>query len=300
MEKICLGTVQFGMDYGINNKKGKRSVNEIHEIIKFGIDKGIVFFDTAPVYGDAEEIIGDYILKNKLDEINIFTKLTLEKNDITCEKKELREIIFNQVNTSIKKMNLKKLYALLLHNPEYMYNERIVNELYNLKKIGVTKNIGVSIYNVEDALYAVNNLKIDYIQIPFNVFDLRLNKTNFFEITKEKNIKVLARSSFLQGLLFMEPNDAEKRVKNSGVYLNKFNEILKKYDYTVLEGALLFSKYSLGIDYIVIGVDSLDQLIEINEIYGKSVSKEYIKEINETFLNVDYGVLLPYLWSKKH
>jgi aryl-alcohol dehydrogenase-like predicted oxidoreductase len=53
-----VGTVQFGMTYGIANQQGRPSRKEVLEIIKFGYEAGICDYDTAAVYGESEEVLG--------------------------------------------------------------------------------------------------------------------------------------------------------------------------------------------------------------------------------------------------
>ena len=54
MADLCLGTVQFGMKYGINNRQGQPSMNDSVEMIKYAVDNGVKYIDTARAYGDAE------------------------------------------------------------------------------------------------------------------------------------------------------------------------------------------------------------------------------------------------------
>ena len=63
--KLILGTVQFGLDYGINNNSGKLKKNEVLELLKISYNHGIRTLDTAELYGNAHEIIGDFHKKNK-------------------------------------------------------------------------------------------------------------------------------------------------------------------------------------------------------------------------------------------
>jgi len=59
--KIVLGTVQFGLDYGINNIHGQVSEDESFSILKFAWEHGIDTLDTAHSYGNSEKVIGNYI-----------------------------------------------------------------------------------------------------------------------------------------------------------------------------------------------------------------------------------------------
>jgi aryl-alcohol dehydrogenase-like predicted oxidoreductase len=61
LEKICLGTAQFGLDYGINNTRGKIPKNEVFGILEYALQNGIEFIDTAYAYGDSEKVLGEFI-----------------------------------------------------------------------------------------------------------------------------------------------------------------------------------------------------------------------------------------------
>ena len=60
MVKYCLGTVQFGSQYGIQGNRQPLE-REVFEMLNFAIDRGIEIFDTASAYGESEKILGAYI-----------------------------------------------------------------------------------------------------------------------------------------------------------------------------------------------------------------------------------------------
>ena len=57
MNKLVLGMVQLGLNYGINNRRGKPSKGESFSILDRAFEGGIRIFDTAAAYGNAEEIL---------------------------------------------------------------------------------------------------------------------------------------------------------------------------------------------------------------------------------------------------
>ena len=57
--KLGLGTVQFGTDYGISNKLGQTSADEVRKILEFAAGHGIRYLDTAPAYGTSEAVLGE-------------------------------------------------------------------------------------------------------------------------------------------------------------------------------------------------------------------------------------------------
>ncbi|MCB2340757.1 aldo/keto reductase [Clostridium estertheticum] len=298
MGKLCLGTAQFGFNYGINNKTGQPSKQNVFEMLDYAIENGIEYLDTATAYGEAEEIIGEYIEKRNLNKkINIISKL--KPNTINEISNDNRNIIRDQIKGSLKRLNVDVLDGYLLHTPTNFYNESTIEELLQCKKDGLVKNIGVSIYEVEHALDVVSCQKIDYIQIPYSVFDQRLNNTNFFEIAKKNNIEVFARSAFIQGLILMDNNAIPHNLEIAKKYLETFDEIVKCYNISRGEAAMLFSYNNSNIDYLVFGVDNLEQLKQnIDLINAKINFKECMNQLLANFKNVEKNIIIPSLWAK--
>ena len=186
--KIILGTVQFGLDYGVSNKKGIPSNKELKEIFSLAENNGIFLLDTASGYGNAEKRIGDISNGN----FKIITKISNIDNAQSIE---------NQIKKSLFNLKSDFIYGCLFHNTnELLHNLFLWEELNKLKKLGLIKKIGVSLYhpkNLENLL----SLKIipDIIQIPFNIIDRRFEP--YFERLNKLNIEIHVRSIFLQGLL---------------------------------------------------------------------------------------------------
>ena len=79
--KIILGTVQFGLDYGINNKEGRPTYETIKEILDLAHTKKIIFLDTAEAYGNSHEIIGEYHA-NSNNKFKVTTKFSSLRKDL--------------------------------------------------------------------------------------------------------------------------------------------------------------------------------------------------------------------------
>ena len=154
MADLCLGTVQFGMKYGINNRQGQPSMNDSVEMIKYAVDNGVKYIDTARAYGDAELVIGEY---NKIygvpKDIKIISKL--RPNIIEADTKDVNSLIRDEFESSLKRMGVDKLNGYLLHTPEYIYNQNILDALLNLKEEKMVENIGVSIYDLKEGEQAI-------------------------------------------------------------------------------------------------------------------------------------------------
>ncbi len=191
ISKLVLGTAQFGLDYGINNQTGKPSRAESLAMIERAVAAGITTFDTAQAYGDAEEILGEFISSSGLgDKIKIISKLS--PNLTNNNDRNPKEIIEKKIRESLAKLKINTLDGFLLHTPADFYNKGVMEGLKQCRSKGLISHFGVSIYEVQHALDAVSSGLIDYIQIPYNIFDQRLNRTDFFKIARENNVKVFA------------------------------------------------------------------------------------------------------------
>jgi len=293
--KLCLGTVQFGLHYGIKNEIGRKPTEEeSFSVIKTAIKSGITYFDTASIYGDAEKVLGDFCIGQY--DVKVISKL--RPNIIQDMNTNAEKEIEKEIELSLKKLNLSSLDGFLLHTADDFYNKDIIRGLQFCKKKGLVKNIGVSVYETEHALDVVKSGLVNYIQIPYNIFDQRLDQTNFFDIAKKNDIKIFARSSFLQGLLLMDLNKVPDYLSEAKPYLKRFNEIIMKYGYSKIEAALLFSYCHPKIDKVVFGVETKKQL-ENNLLILERADEfaECYSELAESFNAIGKKIITPSLWN---
>lgn len=297
--KLALGTVQLGLNYGINNKSGKPSRDGAFAILDKAIENGITVFDTASLYGDAEEVLGEFIASRHLENrVSVVSKMRpLTTNDFS---RGVSSVMHDEADKSIKRLRVPFLDGYLLHDVSGIYNLEILAGLESLKESGKVKNIGVSIYEEKDALYAAQLASMDYIQIPYNIFDQRLDKTDFFILTKKNNITVFARSAFLQGLILMDADTIPKHLAEAKGYIQRLDAIIQEYGLTRGQAALLFSYFNGNIDYVVIGVDAAKQLEEhIHTVTKLKNYEECLKKIKDIFLTmpINKNIISPNIWQ---
>lgn len=302
MNKLCLGTVQFGLHYGINNKTGKPAQEQVFAMLDKAISTRIEYFDTAAAYGDAELLLGQFIESRCLQGgIKVVSKLMPNLIDEKCSNNQAEETVVEEIHKSLRKLHIETLEGYLLHTPTNFYNNGVMQGLKKVKQLGLVKNIGVSIYETEHALDVVSSGIVDYIQIPFNVFDQRLTKTDFFNIAGKNGVTVFARSPFLQGLLFITEEEVPDYLGRAREYLRDFEEIIRHYNLTRAEAAFCLSYLNPGIDYVVFGVDNLEQLAEDIEVVNKITDAHYncTDQLKEHFKEIEKEIIFPSLWANK-
>jgi len=263
--KLVLGSAQFGNDYGLVNGK-KVKISDIIKIENLVLKQKINFIDTSANYGGSEKIIGSCKLRN----LNIITKFKLPN-----KKVDIKLWVKENIHSSLKRLNVNKIYGLLVHDINDVLGidgQYYLNCLFNLKKNGIIKNLGLSVYTPEDLKSVWKFWKPDIVQMPFNVFDNRFLVTNWFARLKKNQTKIFVRSCFLQGLLISNYKSIKKHKKHKKL-LDKFSTWCLNNKITRIKASLHFIKRYKLIDYLIIGFNSYDQLKEIVEIFNQRTVK---------------------------
>ncbi len=289
LSKLSMGTVQFGLDYGIANTSGQPAQEEVNKIIDYIHLNGINCFDTAQDYGNSEAVLGK-ALKDKHD-IYIVSKL---KTNL------FKQNALQNVSMSLSNLSVKSLYALLLHDSELLYNwtnddSIIVDELLKSEKI---KYFGVSIYTNDDFNLAIENDKIEFIQIPFNLFDKRAITEHWFEKAKEKNKLIFIRSVFLQGLLLMKKENIPKKIESAKIYIEVVEDICEELNISKNELALSFVDTVAKDSLVLFGCDNIEQAKENITTYNllKKLDDSVLLKIMEKLSDIDESIYNPTRW----
>lgn len=288
--KLCLGTVQLGMKYGVNNAIGRKPTEEeAFLLLDAARSAGIDTFDTASAYGNAEAILGRFY-RNTSGSPRFISKLRPD-----CE--DSKTAVLEEIEKSLNQLQTNRLAGYLLHRASDLQRKGIMEGLTEAKRLELADMTGISIYEPEEAIAAASDPRINCIQIPYNVLDKRLDQAGFFRLANENHKEVYARSSLLQGLLLMEPERAELRVNGSSEFINDFQEIAGRHGFTPVEAAFLYCINHPGIDYVVFGVDTVAQLKNNISIYKKSAGFDACyEELRMAFQKVPDKILMPNLW----
>lgn len=294
---LCLGTVQFGMDYGVQDQ-GRPSEILANEMLMFAFNKGIHCFDTASAYGNAEAVLGRFIRKNKenLDGIQIVSKMPSNALENVSDK-AWPDTVLCHAEYSIATLGIDRLYAYLFHNAGYIFEEKAVEALLSVTSRGFAEKIGVSVYTPEEAMKALEYSEIKVIQIPYNVFDQRLDQCSFFQKAKKKRVEIYARSTLLQGLIMMDPDKLPQRMHFASGYLKRFLDICSEYGIAPLKAAVGYVGASPGIDYMVFGSDNKTQLAEYISMQEESIPAEMVSDLRAAFETVEEKLVNPVLWN---
>ena len=258
MNKLALGTVQFGLDYGIANEVGQVALEETQCILSFAKANEIDLLDTAIAYGNSEEVLG----KLAVNEFRVVTKLP----SFPDYQNNVALWVTEQVRESLARLGQKKLYGLLLHRSEDLWGSKgaqLIQALADLKNDGFVQKIGVSIYSPDELEVVFNKIKIDLVQAPLNVVDRRLQSSGWLDRLKDDGVEVHTRSAFLQGLLLMERSKIPQKFSRWSDLWDQWHEKLQDSGASPLEACLAYPLSLEQVDQVIVGVDNASQLSEI-------------------------------------
>ncbi len=255
--RLALGTVQFGLPYGIANGHGQISTLEAESILNFATNSGIDTLDTAIAYGIAEQRLG---------EIGVMQWNVISKVPPIPATVDVSKWINEQIEASLSRLQIRSLHGLLLHHPIQLLGsngDEIFASLSRAKESGLVHKIGISSYSEDEIDLVMSRYPLDLIQAPLNIFDRRLIESGCLERIDEAGIEFHARSIFLQGLLLVEKTKRPEKFAEWNSVWNQWDSWLIESHLTPLQACLGFVLAQQKVSRIVVGVDSCAHLKEI-------------------------------------
>ena len=275
IDKLVLGTVQFGCQYGINSA-GRPSKEMVSQILKEAYDAGIRKLDTSSAYGDSEQVLGECAPKDA--EFEIVSKFPKGIGPIN-----------EAIEGSLSRLGAKKLYGYLLHHFElYKENNALWDEFRRLKDEGKVSKIGFSLYTPEELeLLIKNKVEFDLLQIPHNIFDRKFDP--YLKNLAEAGVEIHVRSTFLQGLFFKDRETLPEKMQPLKKYLLALDEYSKAQGLSISELALNYNIQNPYIAGVLIGVDNVEQLrTNINSVSDKVVNLDIVVKEQELLNPVNW------------
>lgn len=284
MNKIVLGTVQFGINYGINNSDGQVPFEEVCNILKIAEAGGIKALDTSAGYGQSEMVLGK-AMKESGTHFNIVSKYPKTN-------KGVRETF----GESLSQLGVASIYGYLVHLFKcYEDNHAIFDEMTELKNEGKIMRVGFSLYSVDQLQYLLDrNVYFDILQIPYNVFDRQFEP--FMPKLVDIGVEIHTRSAFLQGLFFKDVNMLPDKLLPLKPYLDQLHQYSENEGVSIEHIAF---GYVLANDYVkgaLIGVDNHMQLEANLQVASQALKQKDIDFIKSIDIK-EKELLNPVNWS---
>lgn len=268
LARFGLGAVQFGLDYGVSNSGGKVAADEVARILAAAAELGVDLIDTAAAYGESEAALGVALPPAGAEAGPGFRLVSKAPPfaDVAHFTAEHEAQLLASAARSVERLGGRPLDALLLHNAGVMSRPGaafLVDGLKAAQAQGLTRRIGVSIYEAAELAAVQTLFRPDLVQLPINLLDQRLIKNGALQALHEQGVEIHARSLFLQGLLLMDPAAAPPYFDPIRPTLVGLRAAAAAIDATPLAVALGFGLSVPQLDRLVVGVTSATELRQI-------------------------------------
>ena len=290
VEKLALGTVQWGVPYGLYNQEGMTSTKTVKAILDEALAGGIHLLDTASLYGESEAVLG----RNVLDEFRIVTK-TPKFQVEHIERQEVDGLV-NTFRASLKKLNCASIYGLLIHDAEDILKPgglMLIQALVALKMQGLVDKIGVSVYDGKQVTRILKIFTPDIVQLPISILDQRVLRDGTLDSLYQLGVEVHARSVFLQGLLLMPADEIPIYFNPIRSLLNQFHMAANDQSLTAIQASLTFVRDLTQISKVLVGVQNLQQFQDCARDFkidasfeAKNLNYDEIKFVNPSMWNI--------------
>ena len=285
--KLALGTVQFGQSYGVANKAGQIPAAEATAILEYAASIGINMLDTAVGYGNSEQRLGEI----GIPDWQVVSKIPAVPDG--CG--DISGWVTECVQSSLQRLGLPRLYALLLHKPQQLLGAnggQIYGALQQLRETGLVQKIGASIYAPAELDDLCRRYEFDVVQAPFNLLDRRLIESGWMSRLANSGVELHVRSIFLQGLLLMPSSDRPAKFNRWQAHWSAYSDWLRSAELTPLQACVRHSLSFPEVTRVIVGVDNSDQLRSIFEAASGPVPSP------PSALRVhDFDLLNPSVWA---
>jgi spore coat polysaccharide biosynthesis protein SpsF len=301
--EMTLGTAQLGMNYGIANLTGKPNEEEAVQIVRTALTHGVTTIDTARAYEESEHVIGKALSGAWRSRAEVITKLDLPDLDSSAASPAAkREMVDASVRRSLQELQAARLPVLLLHSWKHheAWDGIVWSRLRGLRDEGLIGALGASVYEPEEALAALNDPAILYLQIPFNILDWRWHAAGMPQaLQRRPDVIVHARSALLQGLLML-PGERWPSVHgfSPAPCIERLRQFIQSFGReSVHDLCFAYVRSQPWIHSVVVGCDSLTQLREDLSLFRRSkLTKEQCCKLHAAFSDIPPMLLNPTKW----
>lgn len=298
VSRICLGCMSFGNGTG-QQKDWALNYEKSEEIIKYALDNGINFFDTANCYSDgsSEEFLGKALNKFvKRDEVIIATKVYFNEGKLS------KEAIHREVNKSLERLHTNYIDLLIIHRFDYSTpigeTMEALNEVIKegkVRYIGASAMYAYQLQKMQDYAEYRNLHKFISMQNHYNLI-YREEEREMMKLLVEQNMSSTPYSPLAAGRLARLWNSDSLRARKDLFAVGKYDgnkdkdfpivqrvyQLAKNYNVTQSEIALNWLLNKKPVASTILGATKtkyIDEAIKALDIKLSENDLNYLEEL---------------------
>jgi aryl-alcohol dehydrogenase-like predicted oxidoreductase len=295
--RLAVGTVQFGLPYGVANRTGQPSFKQVCEILACAVENGATTLDTAATYGESELVLGRALREiGALNRVNIVSKVRhLKTMGQEHTPENIARWFRDSVTSSLERLGIDSLPVCLFHDTADVAHMGV---LLALKKEGLVQHAGVSVREPDQMEMVLSTPGVEAIQISMSMLDQRIQRSGDLVRAAEAGMAVFVRSIYLQGLLVMPPDEIMPELRQVVPACQALQGIAASAGLTMPEMALRYGFSLPGVTSVLTGVETVDQMEANAKIAaGGPLPPDVIEAVDKVVPDLsDTIVLTPWLW----
>jgi aryl-alcohol dehydrogenase-like predicted oxidoreductase len=287
--RLGLGTVQFGLPYGIKNTAGRVPPDEVRRILRLASLSGVEVIDTAIAYGESETCLGSI----GVESFKVVTKIPPLPDKVD----NIDSWVRNQLSASLARLGLERAYGLLLHRAEDLngpFGEALGNVLHALRTEGLVEKVGVSVYETEQLDIHKHSCKVDLVQAPLNLLDQRLVTSGWLNRLHDEGVEVHTRSTFLQGLLLMSRGEIPEWFDRWPTVWDAWHDWLADSNIPAAQACMQYPLSFPQISAVLVGVTSIQEFSALIHMATYETTTVTLPELG----SIDSDLINPSNWNK--
>jgi len=296
LSRLMLGTVQFGMPYGVANRTGQPDYRDVLNIVAAAIEGRVNCFDTAAVYGNSEQVLGRALRElGVAEQVFVVTKVRPLNPAELADSALASRAIEQSVASSRSLLGIDCLPVVLFHREA---DAAYLDELGKLKERGWLRFAGVSCDNRPGpAAEFVVRGNVSALQIPANVADPRHQRSGIFHDAAAAGVAVFIRSVYLQGLLVMPEENVPPSLHAIISVRRKLAKIAGDGGMPLAELAVRYMLAQRGVTCVLTGVETVAQVKENVAIFERGpLPADMVHAIDAASPDLPEAIVTPSMW----
>ena len=170
-----------------------------HEVVGAALEAGITLFDSSPMYGEAERVLGDALRKHGRDRAIVATKVW------TVDDREAERQVEHALDFFGRRIELYQVHNLVAV-------EKRLDLLESLKEEGKVRSIGATHYSrsaFPALMEVMRSGRIDFVQVPYNAADVTVAE-EVLPLAEELDLGVIVMVPLGSGRLVRNASSEEK------------------------------------------------------------------------------------------
>ncbi len=298
LSRLMLGTVQFGMPYGIANTQGRPDYAAVRGMLAAAAAAGVNALDTAAAYGASEEVLGRALADLGLaDRMVVVTKVRALTPADSATPEAASRAVRASVEQSLRRLRLEALPVVLFHRES---DAVFLDALLDLKRRGLVRHVGVSCdYRPGVAERLAAGGRAEALQVQASLLDRRHLRSGLPAAAAARGVALFIRSVYLQGLLLMPAERVPPALAAVLPVRARLAALAAGAQMGLPELALRYVLGQPGVTCVLAGVETIAQVQEnIRVVCRGPLPADLAHAVEAAVPDLPDAILSPALWPK--